>query len=235
MRLAICDDQPAIIMQIEDTIDSFSKDLFEIETYNDPQKMLNDLKVKKFDAFFLDIEFPSMNGVEVAEVIRKSDYTTPIIFITSYREYMDDVFRLHTFDYLIKPIDMTQMHALLRRLTQYLKAESRRFFFSFNKISHSLLLSEILYFEKDRRNVTIYTDDDEYQVIMSTKELLDLLPKDFIQVHASYIVNIEYLTKIDKQKVYLHSKNGNDIEIPLSRRFSKDIRNIVIKNLRGIL
>ncbi|WP_279403862.1 LytR/AlgR family response regulator transcription factor [Secundilactobacillus kimchicus] len=54
--------------------------------------------------FILDIELPSSSGINVAKEIRKHNLNVPIIFLTNFSEYMEDVFQVQTFDYILKPV-----------------------------------------------------------------------------------------------------------------------------------
>lgn len=235
MKIAICDDQPAISGILEEQIQLYQPITFEIDVFQEPEKLLLATKNNDYAAFFLDIEFPQSTGIQIAEKIREYDLDTPIIFITSYRQYMDDVFRLHTFDYILKPIKSSQITSLLDRLVKYLRAEEKRFFFSFNKVSYSIPYRDILYFEKERRTVYIYSTRGIYQVLKSTNELLAILPNDFVQIHASYIVNSRYVTKIAKQTIFITPDDNSEQELPLSRKFAKEAKSHIIMNLRGIL
>ena len=63
-----------------------------------------------------------------------------------------------------------------------------------NKVT-LFLLSDITYFEKDKRSVFIYTLADTYKSLLKTQNILDKLPDYFIQIHASYIVKIPNISK----------------------------------------
>src|SRR5688500_13002151 len=59
------------------------------------------------DLVFLDIEMPAMNGFEMLEQI--SDISFAIIFTTSYDQYAIKAIRFSALDYLLKPIDATEL------------------------------------------------------------------------------------------------------------------------------
>jgi DNA-binding response OmpR family regulator len=80
-------------------------------------------KLKKYDAYLLDINVPKMNGTDVCKQIRQTDKTTPIIMLTAFGEIEDKVesFNLGADDYLVKPFHLKELliriQALLRRKT----------------------------------------------------------------------------------------------------------------------
>ena len=52
-----------------------------------------------YDIYILDIEMQGMNGLELAKTIRTNEPNALIIFLTSYSEYVFDVFEVITFDF----------------------------------------------------------------------------------------------------------------------------------------
>ena len=75
----------------------------------------------KYDIVLLDVILPEMSGLDLAKEIRKTDYTTPILFMSAKDNDKD---MIHAFcaggdDYIVKPFSVTElslrMYALLRR------------------------------------------------------------------------------------------------------------------------
>jgi len=231
MRIAICDDMPVIGYQTEELLLEYNDELFDIDVFQDPERLLDFIEINHYDVFFLDIEMPEMTGLELAQEIRKSGNQSPIVFLTSHTKYMQDVFKLHTFDYLVKPVEREAMFEHLDRLMDYVNYEEHRFNFAFNKSTHSLLYSEIFHFEKTRRAVQIHTAKDVFESIMTTDELLKKLDESFVQVHNSFIINARHFKKFSGNLVIL----ANDKEIPVSRKFSKVAREKIMMRLRGLV
>ena len=86
-----------------------------------------------------------MSGIDLAK-IRERDILSPIV-LTSYKEYMEEVFQVQTFDYLLKPPTEDRLHQVLEKLRQQL--EKRNYFvFSSNKVTYKIPTKDIIYFEK---------------------------------------------------------------------------------------
>lgn len=231
MKIAICDDDSRTAHQLEMAILHSQRGKFEIEVYNNPVRLANAPALNSYDAFFLDIEMPELNGVQLAQKIRASGNQNPIIFLTSYKQYMEEVFRLQTFDYLIKPIQATGLDSVIERLLHYLNSQETRFVFTFNKETHSLSYSSIYYFEKKRRTVLIHTQQATFETLMTTQTLLDSLTPQFIQIHHSYIINSRHFQQFEKQQVVL----ANGEKLPLSRKYSKSAKDTILMQLREII
>lgn len=76
------------------------------------------LKEHTPDLFILDIEMPVMNGYELAEQIKKSGQTAPIIFLTgnATKEYVLKAMRTGAVDFIVKPVNREQV---LSKIVKY--------------------------------------------------------------------------------------------------------------------
>lgn len=233
MRVAICDDQKETAQCLETLLISKSS-LFEVDIFYTPRKLLAAINDGAYDFLFLDIEMPGMSGIEVAEEIRKIDAQIPLVFLTSYKQYMPEVFSLQTFDYLLKPITKEKLLPVIDRIIKYLAIEDRYFLFEYKKVSYKLPLSTILYFEKEKRMVLVHTTTGVYKLVMKTSELLQHLTTDFIQIHHSYIVNSRYITQLTARSLLIENQEIRQ-ELPISRKFTKTVREQFLNQLKEIM
>ena len=90
--------------------------------------MLSDRKF--FDICFLDIEMGDISGIELAKKIRKeqgdSGKRSIIIFVTGFREYMEDAFDVNAFHYLVKPIKEKKFAEVFQRAANEVASASER-------------------------------------------------------------------------------------------------------------
>lgn len=231
MKVAICDDMMSTAHQTEELLLDYNKKLFDIDVFYDPVRLLESCKNEYYDFFILDIEMEKINGVKLARKIRDSGNQNPIVFLTSYKQYMEEVFKFHTFDYLLKPLEKREMYSLIDRLLNYLNFEENRFVFKFNRVSHSLLFSDIVYFEKNKRVVIVHTKKKKFEVFMTTEDLLGHLDGNFVRVHNSFIVNIRYIKELKSNALEL--VNGQ--QVPMSRKFSKAAKEKIIMKMRELM
>ena len=202
LKVAICDDSDRDASQLEHYLLSYDKFPLETKLYTNPQKLLNQ-RTPDIHCVFLDINMPGINGIDVAQKIRKFNPFIPIIFVTSYRDYMEQVFEVQTFDYIVKPIEPQKLMKV----------------FSFGKHNYSVPSSDIVFFEKDKRSVFIYTKTGTYKSLLKTKEILEKLPNYFIQIHASYILNPKYIKDFDSKTVTILLNGTEENLLPISRKF----------------
>ncbi|PQD87123.1 LytR/AlgR family response regulator transcription factor [Enterococcus faecium] len=234
LKAAICDDELGIANYVGNLLQNYDPDLFEPYVYYDLSKLIKQMDQLNFDIYILDIEFPGKNGMEVADFIRQNDFNVPIIFLTSYREYMEEVFKLHTFDYILKPLEQNYFFQVIERAIKYLGVLNNKFEFSYRKTDYRIALNDILFFEKNRRQVFInMTSQNKYVANMSTSEIIAKLPSTFVQTHTSFIINMEHIREIGKNYVRL-SNCENIIELPISRKFKTDALTKILMRKRDL-
>lgn len=232
MKVAICDDNPLLTEKINIMLSNYDPNMFETYTYYNPLRLINQLDEENFDFFILDIEMNEMSGIELAKNIRERGILAPIVFLTSYKEYMEEVFQVQTFDYLLKPPTEDRMNQVLDKLRQHIGKSENYFIFSINKVTHKIPTKDIVYFEKDKRRVLIHTLEETYKPYMSTNQVNEQLDVDFVQIHSSFIINCSYIKELGKNFLLLNVK-GEFVEIPISRRFKASSHENIVMSMRG--
>mgnify|MGYP002681982784 FL=1 len=110
-----------IVMAIDDdeNILSFMQSAFEglglnrhcsLKTYSNGLEAVLQIGEEKPDLILLDIVMPNLNGLELAEKIRKMHRDIKIIILTGYPEYLTEDERGKFLDYMTKPIDLRKLH-----------------------------------------------------------------------------------------------------------------------------
>ncbi len=89
----------------------------------DGEEGLELFKNNDIDLIITDINMPKMNGLEMAQEIRKSDKDVAILVLSAYNEssFFLESIKMGIDGYLLKPIDMTQFMDMLQKVTQKLK------------------------------------------------------------------------------------------------------------------
>lgn len=221
-KIAICDDFVEITSQIESLIQEFSQNTFQVDIYNSSETLTNRIIQNKneYSIYFLDIEVDGKNGIEIARIIRKYDVNAFIVFITSYDEYMSEVFEVQTFDYVLKPISKRRIFDLMEKISYIANFSSKRFFYSVNNVTHYVSYGEIMYFEKQKRQTILYSKSGDTKIFyMNTTQVLDQLSEYFVQIHTSFIININSVKQISKTRVILMGDLNQLVELPLSRKY----------------
>ena len=128
MKLCICDDDKATCEEIHNRItELYAMDTQAVITYfNSGEALAERYKAgETYDIIFLDIEMDKMDGLKVAELIRKSDKDAIIIFVSSHSHYVFETFRTEAFHFLLKPIQESEFRDVFNRaLNKYCDAHA---------------------------------------------------------------------------------------------------------------
>ena len=126
MRIVICDDDKKIREQISSLIQKQTSDA-DIRLFSSSEEMLS--SGMEYDMFFLDIEMGDISGIELAKIIRRKQEErgtySIIIFVTGFRQYMEDAFDVNAFHYLVKPIREEKFNEVFSRAKKEIKNTSQ--------------------------------------------------------------------------------------------------------------
>lgn len=134
-----------------------------------------------------------MNGLELAKTIRTNEPNALIIFLTSYSEYVFDVFEVITFDFLLKPITFKRFQKVLQKASTYLNMNKKLFSFSYCKKNFSIPCSEIMYIDKSGRKAFLHTPSEKIVFKRRTHYVLLI---EFCFVIFTSFFNFDYWSKL---------------------------------------
>lgn len=204
-----------------------------LATCTNPLDAIKILNKRKVDLIFLDIEMPNFNGLELAKNIEN---LPQIIITTAYSQYALDGYELNVTDYLIKPIPFPRfLKAIARAKNNHeLELRSRRVHldetvvsepdFLFIKAEYDRVrvnLNELAYIEglKDYLKFHLKPQGKAVLTLSSFKEILEKLPPSkFLRVHRSFVVNIDFITAIQKTKILV-----GEVRIPIGDKYKKEV------------
>ncbi len=87
-----------------------------VSSFTNPMEAVEYCRNNKTDIAFLDIDMPKIQGLRLAGMLREYNPFIDIVFVTAYDQYALDAFRVHAFDYLLKPIGSNDIQELFDRL-----------------------------------------------------------------------------------------------------------------------
>lgn len=157
------------------------------------------------DVVFLDVEMPRMNGMEAAKSLMELKKVPLIVFATAYPEFAAEAFRYNAVDYLLKPYDEEQLRQTVNRIEKHFIPSKEN---ETGKPSGKLAIEgegeilylepkDILYISREEKFSKIITKTKEYESRISLKDLENrLLPFSFFRIHKSYLVNLDYITRL---------------------------------------
>lgn len=212
-------------MIIEDDEDALSLLEIYLQAFNEikvidktisPQQGIRLLKKKKPDLVFLDIDMPDIDGVEVAEIIRKYALNTEVIFTTAHSKYAYRALEVEPLDYLLKPFGPEDLIVVINRYKTKIKHKEleRRmdFLMKSNKIIPKIKLptrtgvifvnpDDIMLFEAELNYCRIYTKDREQELVtLNIFKVANIINSQKVfKVNRSAYINLNYLKRIEKK------------------------------------
>ena len=171
------------------------------------------------DIIFLDIELPTMSGLDFCTLIRNDiKPETKIVFYTGHDKYMLEAIRRQAFDYLLKPPTEQDLSVLMARyyenklasIPNISKAEEHLpIILVVNAMNEhiTLNLSDIAFFRfnQERKIWEIVCSDKTIYSLRhrTTTNVILNYSSDFVQIHKRYIVNINKIKMIQESSCIL--------------------------------
>ncbi len=203
MRIAICDDSMIDRNVIRDFLHTYMTERSVPNTVTEYENGINlvyDIEEGcYYDLVFLDIFMDQILGMDIARKLRSVGYTGKIVFLTSTAEFAVDSYEVEASGYLLKPHDYEKLRSLLNRIVD--RTNIGQFQVSVRNTIYSIPFAEIVYVES-RNNVCILhrSDGSEYTLYKKLSEVeAQLNESRFLRCHQSYLVNMSYIAKADKQ------------------------------------
>lgn len=237
ISIALCDDEVKYLDYYENRITVVAQKLnlpFEIIRFKSGESLLFYLEdnPNKFHLIYLDIITDGINGIETAKKIRSFNSLTKIIFLTSTKSFVFNAFEVNATDYLIKDEHDEKFDILFKKTVSNLQLNfyGEVITFKSNNTDYLFELNQIKYFESDKRLIIIHLHNQEshefYYKLGDLKNRLEA--NDFVLVHRSYLVNMQYIKKISKTELTL---KDNSL-IPVSRTYYNDLKEKFINYLK---
>ena len=244
MRAIVVDDIEKFRCNLIQDLNDFCPNIEIVGTAEGVISAAKEIKAKKPDVVFLDIQINEGTAFDLLEILGDVDFK--IIFTTASDEYAIKAFKLSAIDYLLKPIDIDELKSAVGKLS------------SINRDDYQLLTSNIKEIKKSNKRLALHSQDkieivevgniircesninytnfffENGKTMLVTKTLkeFDKILSDFgfYRVHQSHLINIDHLKEYIKiDGGYLKMKDGSSVPISTRKKSS------VLKLLQGIV
>lgn len=232
IKALIVDDETTSIQLLEWLLNRHCPDITVIKKAKSVSEAIPLIKSFNPDILFLDIQMPHQSGFDLLSTIEKWNFE--VIFTTAFNEYAIMAIRFSALDYLLKPIDETELVKAVERFKvkrMYAPAGQELFRNFIRNISgrekeqfklaltgsgeiRYVNVQEIIRLQAERNYTRIYfTNNKNFLSAKTLKEYEELLQDhDFIRVHKSHLVNAAYMTNYDRDG-WLHMEDGSKVEV----------------------
>lgn len=245
-KVLIIDDENRTRELIAKMIDSFGFDVVTIPEGENVQSGIQAIEKHDPDIVFLDIQMPDGTGFDVIKAI--DDKRFEVIFVTAHEEFAIKAIKFSALDYLLKPVDTTELKAAMEKALSSIEMkkeeaqfdalqsninpnEKRRLVLKTQESVHVVELDEIIRCEADRNYTSFYLNSGKKILVSKTlKEFETLLAgHNFLRVQQSHLININYVDRYDKKNGgAVVMKDGSEVPLSPAKRdlFFKRLENL---------
>ncbi len=212
------------------------------------------------EAIFCDINMPDLSGMEF---VKQLPVRPVIVFTTAYSEYAIEGYKVDAVDYLLKPfsfMDFQRAAAKVRKSVASGQQDDEQaapqlasdvspdrqetaddsIFVKTDYKTIRISISDIRYVEGMSEYLKLYLDSQPKPVItlLSMKKMEEFLPRNFMRIHRSYIVNLDRVQEVNKNRVILgkaKSQEGpaDDVYLPIGDNYKEQFNEYLSTRLLG--
>lgn len=237
IRSVIIDDEQNCIDSLVFDLQKNCREVEIVEACTSPKQGLLAIHKHKPDLVFLDVQMPWMNGFEMLEVLKEINFA--IIFTTAYDQFAAKAFRLSAIDYLLKPVDTSDLKEAVKKVAEKIahktgaanidnllhninKPETKqRIAFAGREGYEFIEIGNIVYAQAEGAYTHVFLKDKRKLVISKTlSDIEEMLPPEHFQrVHHSTVVNLDHVTHFYKTDGgYLVLDNGEKLIVSKSKK-----------------
>lgn len=216
LRIVICDDNAEIISCLQTWICArFSQESVKIFSFASAKDLTDAVgQGLQADIAILDILLGKDNGILLAKQLFPSAAQTQVIFITGYVEYCSAVYETEHIYFLLKPLKEQAFHkAMDKALRAWQDTRKGELLVQTKRSIQRIPFPSIRYLESMGRKVRLYCQDEVVECYATLSVLANDLPGHFVSCHKSFLVNLDYVKKMEANQFVL---TGNE-EIPISQ------------------
>lgn len=231
MNILIVDDESLAREELEFLVKDNPKvsAVYEADTIDAAFRVISKFKI---DLLFLDIQLGEENGFDLADDLKTKKNAPKIVFATAYDQYALDAFNASAVDYILKPFEQERVNQAIDKISEIEVAPENpqttnpRVSITEDEKTSVILKSDIISAYVEKGDFIINTSQRLFktkQTLIKFSENLD--SKQFLQVHRSYLVNLNKVASVEPSFNHTYELTMTDgSKIPVSRSFVTEMK-----------
>jgi len=249
------DDEPLALKQLA----AYIKKIPFLELIGECQSALEARQIMEeelVDAIFIDINMPDLSGMDFVKQLAAPPI---VVFTTAYAEYAVEGYKVDAVDYLLKPFGLDEFRRAAQKVkkiydlqnegapsdeesngaeSQSVVTKDQELDSLFLKTEHRVVritIADIRYIEGMSEYVKIYLEGQKpITVLLSMKKLEEQLPSYFMRVHRSFIINLNRVQEVNKNRVIIAPEEGGTaVYLPIGDLYRERFTEWVTSRLLG--
>ncbi|MBQ4863344.1 response regulator transcription factor [Pseudoalteromonas sp. MMG013] len=230
-KVVIADDEPLLKAHLKLMLETVWPDVDVVGQASDGEEALAFIDEFSPDVVFLDINMPTINGLEVSRTLCDYDDPPYVVFVTAYDEYAVDAFENQAIDYLLKPIEEERLEKTVARVQNMLSSQSsspsqklqlselfeelveatkpapKNEYLKWIKASknnelHLIDVGDVDYFIADNKYTEVSVEEEKFLIKTSILALeSELNPDVFWRIHRNCIVKVDRIQRVVKDEL----------------------------------
>lgn len=223
LKIGICDEDKYSVEKLHDLLVkiTFSYSDIEICHFGNGQEILDKIHANEFavDLLFLEIHMQKIDGIQVAEFIRKHDIDVDIIFLTNIVKHIYEGYMYKAYAYYPKPVKEELLKKDILRYIEERKSIIESLTINTKSREIHIPIHKIIYFKSEKRRVTacsLIGENSFYAKLDDVEKLVQ--GRGFIRCHQSYLVNSNMIDSFGRTEII-----AQGISLPMSRKYYEDM------------
>lgn len=217
MRVINCiilDDEPMAVALLSKYVDKI-QNLNLVKATTNPFEVLEFTNNNSVDVIFIDIQMPELTGIQLMEMLGNK---TKFVITSAYSEYALQGYEHNVIDYLLKPVSFDRFYKAVVKVQEIFKeqiftnvitAEEKSDEFLFVKTDGKLIkinLNDLQFVEGLKDYLYLHLKNEKLIVLDTLKDFELKLPNNFMRVHKSYIVRLDQIESIERNRIFIQKK-----------------------------
>jgi two-component system LytT family response regulator len=211
MNTIIIDDEIKSIELTEHYLSEYFNDFCIQATFTNINEAIGEILKNTPDVIFLDINMPNGSGLDLLEQIKHKNI--PVIFVTAHAEYAINAIKLDAFDYLLKPINISELNRIHKKLienskkyTITTKPVTNKITLKISNTNHIFEQDEIISLSSEGNYTTIYSTIKKPLVITKNLKKVEaeyFYKYPFFRCHQSHLINVNHIKEYSSSECVL--------------------------------
>ena len=224
IRCIIVDDEPLALNKLKRNVLRFPFLELIASCYN-AETARRALEAYEVDLVYIDINMPDVNGLDF---IRTLENPPMVVFVTAYPEYAVESYKVNALDYLLKPYSSEDFERTAEKVYRHWQMiQGQRNTVDSGKENAIYLKCDSRFVRTECDDIRFIEGSNEYLKVhlvsgapflthMTFRQIGEYLPKNFVQIHRSYIVNMKHAISVERTQVTLD--DGTILPVSDTRR-----------------